>query len=194
MSIDSGVAREGHGCMSARRRWNIFANHSEARTMFTSQRLLTVLWRKRIELHEPFVICVFSSISSVFYRLLYLAPITTGDLSLDPAGGLQSTYPIFVSVNKILATPCRLSPCLSSIDHFSKAIDPISGVSGQERLDKLTSDLEMWYDGLPWHSLGQVWRPRSQVKVHGHRRKMFLKWSVRPRVRSDFLVRTLASY
>jgi len=37
---------------------------------------------------------------------------------------------------------------------------------------------------ISWNYLGQVWSSTSWVKINGHKRKIFLKWSVRPRVKA----------
>jgi len=44
--------------------------------------------------------------------------------------------------------------------------------------------LNTWHAGSHQYHLGQVWRSlqMSWVKVQGHRRKMFIKWSLRPQV------------
>jgi len=55
----------------------------------------------------------------------------------------------------------------------------------------MTFDLAIWHAGSVCHHPGQVRRSRSQVKVH--RKKAFLKWSVRPQVRA-FLFGTAVEF
>jgi len=58
---------------------------SETRTLFTVRRLNTGLWRKRIKIHEHFIICVFSSVS----RFLQ-STVISGFPRPHRAGGLPS--------------------------------------------------------------------------------------------------------